>query len=233
MHRSSDHKSYRDDNSSSKWRLSWSPRSPYVRIVMVMAQELGLADRIMPFRKVVNILEFNAEAHDDTPLGKIPALQLEDDEWVYDTRVICDLLRKRADGDSFDRLSEAQWRRYAVLSALGIGLIDLALLRLGERLRPDVLRWEEIERVNHKKCEKALDYLEARATQLSDEPTVNLISIAVALSYFDFRFADDQWRNGRPELAHWYSNFSKLPSLLTNDFVDEPKPALEQSTGSN
>jgi glutathione S-transferase len=59
-------------------KLHWSPRSPYVRKVMVAAHELGLADRLQTVRTVVGGTTPHAELMRENPLGKIPTLVLED-----------------------------------------------------------------------------------------------------------------------------------------------------------
>jgi glutathione S-transferase len=58
--------------------LHWSPRSPYVRKVMVCAHELGLVDKIRTVRSVAAMLKPNAALMEDNPLSKIPTLVLED-----------------------------------------------------------------------------------------------------------------------------------------------------------
>ena len=44
---------------------------------------------------------------------------------------------------------------------------------------------------------------------------VNLGTIAIgcALGCLDFRFADEDWRRTRPNLAAWYDDFAKRPSM--------------------
>ena len=55
-------------------KLHWSPRSPYVRKVMVVAYETGLAGRIERVRSVVAMAKPNPAVMLDNPLGKIPTL---------------------------------------------------------------------------------------------------------------------------------------------------------------
>ena len=57
-------------------KLHWSPRSPYVRKVMIVAHELGLADRIETVRTVVGGTTPHRELMRENPLGKIPTLVL-------------------------------------------------------------------------------------------------------------------------------------------------------------
>jgi glutathione S-transferase len=33
------------------------------------------------------------------------------------------------------------------------------------------------------------------------------------LGWLDFRFGDDDWRSGRPNLARWYERFAARPSM--------------------
>ena len=69
-------------------KLHWSPRSPYVRKVMIVAHELGLADRLQTVRTVVGGTMPHIELMHDNPLGKIPTLVLADGTIIYDSPVI-------------------------------------------------------------------------------------------------------------------------------------------------
>ena len=53
-------------------KLLWSSRSPFVRKVVVVAHELGIADRITLERVNVTAKETNAEVMRFNPLNKIP-----------------------------------------------------------------------------------------------------------------------------------------------------------------
>ena len=65
--------------------LHWSPRSPYVREVMIAAHEMGLTDRIVTVRTIVGGTTPHAELMTLNPLGKIPTLELEDGTVIYDS----------------------------------------------------------------------------------------------------------------------------------------------------
>ncbi len=116
-------------------KLHWSPRSPYVRKVMIVAHELGLADRIETVRTVVGGTTPHRELMRENPLGKIPTLVLEDGRIIYDLPVICEYLDTLHDGP---KLYPAWPERLTALRrlALGDGMLDIALPWLGERFRP-------------------------------------------------------------------------------------------------
>ena len=80
------------DGGHGMMKLHWSPRSPYVRKVMVVAHELGLADRIETVRTVVGGTKPHLELMRENPLGKIPTLVLEDGTILYNSPVICEYL---------------------------------------------------------------------------------------------------------------------------------------------
>ena len=73
-------------------KLHWSPRSPFVRKVMVVAHELGLTDRITCVRTVAAMTRPHAELMRDNPLSKIPTLVLDDGTVIYNSPVICEYL---------------------------------------------------------------------------------------------------------------------------------------------
>ena len=50
-------------------KLHWSPRSPYVRKVMIAAHEIGLADRLECVRTVVSMFKPAEELFQDNPLN--------------------------------------------------------------------------------------------------------------------------------------------------------------------
>ena len=115
--------------------LHWSPRSPYVRKVMITAHEPGLADRLQIVRTVVGGAEPHRALMTQNPLGKIPTLVLEDGTVIFDSPVICEYLDTLHDGPKlFPRWPE----RLTTLRrlALGDGMLDIALAWLSERLRP-------------------------------------------------------------------------------------------------
>jgi glutathione S-transferase len=199
-------------------KLHWSPRSPYVRKVMVVAHELGLADRIETVRTVVGGTKPHLELMRENPLGKIPTLVLEDGTILYDSPVICEYLDTLHGGEKLFPADGEHWTARRRL-ALGDGMLDVALAWLGERFRPaerqsapHMVLWET-------KLRACVDALEHEA--LEGSITIGHIAIGIALSYLDFRFGELGWREGHPKLAAWHAGFDARPSVLANPPVDD------------
>ena len=202
-------------------KLHWSPRSPYVRKVMVVASELGLTDRLEIVRTVVGGATPHLELMRENPLGKIPTLVLEDGTVIYDSPVICEYLDTQHEGPKLfppwpDRLTAL--RR----SALGDGMLDVALAWISERFRvlelqsaPHMSLWQH-------KIRCCLNTLEQEAEELmSTSLTIGHIAIGIALSYLDFRFGELCWRDGHPGLTRWHAAFDARPSVLANPPIDD------------
>jgi glutathione S-transferase len=51
--------------------------------------------------------------------------------------------------------------------------------------------------------------------------SIGHIAIGCALSYLDFRFADDDWRGSQPRIAAWHATFAKRPSVRATEPIDE------------
>jgi glutathione S-transferase len=86
-------------------KLHWSPRSPFVRKVMIVARERGLAGRITCVRTVAAMTKPHAELMQDNPLSKIPTLVLDDGSAIYDSPVICEYLDALDGAQSYSRPS--------------------------------------------------------------------------------------------------------------------------------
>lgn len=203
-------------------KLYWSSRSPYVRKVMIAAHETGLADRIACERVAVSAFVLNTEMLQQNPLGKIPTLIPEGGGPIYDSRVICEYLDSLHDGPRLlpdawpERLKALRWQ------ALGDGMLDMLLQRLYEtRMREEAQRSDSLLDAIAGKLSTGLDALEAAADAFAATPIcIGRIAVGTALSYLDFRFADDGWRDGRPALTGWHDGFRQRPSVLATEFAD-------------
>jgi len=185
--------------------LRSSPASPFGRKVKIAAKVLGLFNRIRveaadPTNPADSIRQQN-------PLGKIPALILEDGAALFDSRVIAEFLDQQAGGGKiFPRDS----RRWAVLTqaALADGVMDAALLlRYEQILRAETGRNPGWIGNQQSKIDRGLGVLEAKPPGLSSPPDIGQIGVACALGYLDLRF-EGKWRTAHPKLVAWLDAFA-------------------------
>lgn len=192
-------------------KLHWSPRSPFVRKVMIAAHELGLAGRIETVRTVVGFEQINDDLLPDNPLNKIPTLVLDDGRAIFDSLVICQYLDETAGGALFAGDKYEVLTRHALLN----GFLDALILYRHERHR--TAPSEAALRAFARKTASALAALQAPPAGRVD---IGDITLGVACGYLDFRFADIDWRAKRPDLAAWYASFGERPSMTATTVVD-------------
>jgi len=189
-------------------KLYSNAASPFARKCRVIAHELGLKleeIRTLPMQEP-DFRRLN-------PLGKIPALVLDDGSVLIDSPVICEYLNqvgggKFFPGNSIWRSASGRWKALG-LQALGDGLADAAVayIVLGrENPPPEANRVRQMAAIH-----ATLDVLER--SKFADPPTIGEIAVACAIGYVAFRLPDLDWKATRPKLAAWYDKFCEFPAM--------------------
>lgn len=189
-------------------KLYGNAASPFARKCRVIAHELGLK-----LEEIRTLPMQDPEFRKVNPLGKIPALLLDDGSVLIDSPVICEYLNHMGGGkffpvDTIWKAASGRWKALG-LAALGDGIADAAVawIILGrENPVPDAARKRQMETVL-----AGLDALER--VKFADPPTIGEITVACAIGYLEFRMPDLDWKSSRPNLSAWYARISGLPSM--------------------
>jgi glutathione S-transferase len=190
--------------------LTFSPTSPFMRKVMIIAHEIGIADKI-------KLVPINPRADTErlvllNPLSKIPVLTTDKGEAIYDSPVICEYLDTEFGQNRFIPVGDRRWQVLTV-AALADGILDAAILVRNERLRlaeNQSAGWTDwqMKRVN-----TGLDRLEGLVDGLGDGVDLRHAAIASAIGYLILRMSDDGLLKSRPKLANWYKAIGQRPSF--------------------
>ena len=203
-------------------KLFWSTRSPFVRFVMVIAHEKGLADQIQREQVVVAASKPNADVMAWNGLNKLPTLVLPDGSVLYDSRVIAEFFDEIGSGATlYPQAWQARWdtlRR----QAQGVGLLDLLVGWLPDRWKPEAEQDVVLREALELKFNAVLDALEKDAPRMSELPfDAGHAAIGAALGYTDFRYDDLRWRSGRPHLKLFNETLTQRPSFHATEHRDE------------
>ena len=181
-------------------KLRFAPTSPYVRKVTVLAMETGLDDKIERVATATAPGTPHAELGKENPLNKVPCLLTDDGLVLYDSPVICEYLDSLHGGRKWFPVGRPRWTALRQM-ALADGMLDAALLRRYEGLRPEDERSGDWDKAQKLKIDQALNALEGEVKGFPDaagaELTIGHVAIGCALGYLDFRFAPENWRGGR------------------------------------
>lgn len=181
--------------------LHTSLRSPYARKAQIISQLKGIE---------LECVEANAQGQSGytggvNPLGKIPALLIDDGNVLYDSPVVCEYLDSLSD-PILPKSGPERWRQLR-LQALGDGISDAIYNYRYETVRPKALHWGvQIER-HEFAIRSGIAQLERDVAVLGDPWEFGNIAIICALDYADFRAGHLTWREFSPRLESWYERF--------------------------
>ncbi|WP_291842629.1 glutathione S-transferase N-terminal domain-containing protein [Maricaulis sp.] len=193
-------------------KLIISTTSPYSRKCRVLVRELGLADQVDEVES--HPFDDDAELLSANPLGRVPCLVLDDGQAFTESALIADFLCERA-GEPWPR----DWNDRR-LEALGNGLLDLTVARRVEMVRDEGIQSDFWISRRERGIMRAIDELEIAVGKLDSPLGQGPLTMAVALSYMDFRYPESQWRAGRPNLKSLLEAWNSRPS-----FMATPPPA--------
>jgi len=180
------------------------PISPYARKAMILTRLSNIElDEVAPEKDGVDGYKVG-----DSPLGKMPTLEWQPGQFLFDSPVICEYLDSLRD----EPLLPAQGHtRYIQLwqHALGDGLSDAVYNYRVETARPEHLHWDEMIKRHEQAIRNSVATLEKISPWLGDDWTYGNISIVCGLDYAGYRAAHIDWRAFAPKLAKWHESKAK------------------------
>ena len=197
-------------------KLICHPISPYARKAMILARLSGIAlDEVQPENNGAN-----GYMAGDNPLGKIPALEWQPGQFLFDSPVICEYL------DSLSAapiLPAAGHMRFIQLwqHALGDGLSDAVYNYRMETVRPTELHWDEMIGRHETAIRNAVMTLEKISPWLGEDWTFGNIAIVCGLDYAGYRAEHFNWKKAAPNLAEWH--WQKMQTIVwqqTNAYAE-------------
>ncbi|MDH5395884.1 MAG: glutathione S-transferase N-terminal domain-containing protein [Gammaproteobacteria bacterium] len=193
-------------------KLYYSPTSPFVRKVNIVALETG-QDKNIEWVKT-NPWQAEAALTGENPLSKIPTLITDDGMAIYDSRVICEYLDSLHDKEKLIPLAgEARWQVLR-LQVLADGMLDAGILRFMEKKRVSEQQSADWDSLQKNAIERGLNELEAHVAEWLDKVNLGSIAVACLLGWLDFRFSSEDWRQNRPALKQWFDAFSSRAAVI-------------------
>ena len=195
-------------------KLFMTPTSPYARKARIIARELDLT-RIV--QEIAVDLADKAEVRKFNPLGKVPALALDDGSVLLDSPVICEYLDSLGNGKFFPKPNiwgdtKGRWKALT-LQGIGDGLCDAVIGWVLEGRRPPERQMPAMFERHVDAVNATLDVLERLTPKFAADPSIGEIAVGCALGFADLRAGDLNWRENRPLLAAWFEKFEKYPSV--------------------
>lgn len=195
-------------------KLLGTDTSPYVRKVRLVLLEKNIAHDYL----VDAPRDPGSQVARANPLGRIPALILDDGTCVFDSPVIAEYADTLNDtpiliprNDALARMRVKRWE------ALADGIMDSAVAVRTERIRPEEKQQSDNIAVHNNAVTRALAYaaglLGEREYCEGASITLGDLALTSALVYLDLRQPERDWRGTHPNLAAWFARMSARDSL--------------------
>ncbi len=210
-------------------QLFWTPASPFVRKVMAVVHEAGLSEQVeivptvWPHEWATRTVSFDPAFIAANPVGRIPALVTESGIALCESNLICRYLAAKGGkpelipGDTDADLPLVR------LWGLSDGAIEAMIAARAESLRSGTERSRDFIRKQMDRIARCFDSFDINVLQRFRQPTIAHLAAAIACSYMDFRFPDEDWRTKRPQLVDWYEQFSRRQSMMMTIPAETPQ----------
>ena len=190
--------------------------SPYVRKV-----RLVLLEKKIPHEYLVDApREPGSQVARANPLGRIPALILDDETCVFDSPVIADYVDTLNDTPILiPRTSALARMRVKRWEALADGIMDSAVVVRTESMRPVANQQADTISLHNNSITRALSFASEQLGQKEwcEGSSISLADLALvsALIYLNLRQPERDWRGQHPNLAKWFARISERASVRT------------------
>ena len=190
-------------------KLHYSKISPFVRKVRVVALEKGIELELVetnPHNSPAGLLANN-------PLSKVPVLELDNGEAIFDSPVICEFIDALDEAKPMIPREGAGRFKVLTVAALADGMMDAAVSAVMERRRPEDKRYEAHIDRQLAAIRRGFDALEEEVEFLAGGLNLASIAVGVAIGYIDFRLPELGWAPSHPKLSKWYEGFARRSAM--------------------
>ena len=195
--------------------------SPFVRRVAATMTQYGLSFD----RHNLSVFGDRAEVMRLNPLGKVPALILDDGETLIESALIIDYLDELADAESVLTPKTGPLRRQILrIAAIASGISERAVQLRSETVRrPINLQSPEFIEAYIASIRASLDFLERsieREWSCGDAPTHADFAITAGLGHLTARVDEFSDLSTWPKLSATREAGEKLEAFRANPFID-------------
>jgi len=187
-------------------------RSPYARKVWVAIIEKGFQDQLTVV--VEDLQKKSRDLLEANPIAKVPTLATDTGLVLYDSISALEFVELLSPSPQL--FPTDSYHRLAVINDMSLanGLMDVTVSYVLETFRPKTHQLQAQLDKNLATIDRILTYLESRASELSFEVRADVIALASAISYLNFRIPEIDLETRFPELDRWYRDIEQWDSFI-------------------
>ncbi len=199
-------------------KLWYSTTSAFARKARATLQYHQLEDQI-ELLKITNSFDPNSPHNKDNPLGRIPALQMENGEWLFGSLLISEYLDSIGSQPTLFPMNGKRWQVLA-LHALVEGILEntTPTIVAERRFRPENEWWIARHQQLMERNIRSFVQLEEKLAQFGDELNIGTLSAVCLIDWWTFRLENTGFNLAEhfPKLVAWAAKMDeKYPCLQT------------------
>lgn len=200
-------------------KLWYSNSSPYARKVRSVMDYHQLQNQI-ELLQAKSGLDKNSPHNQDNPLGRLPALQLNNGEWLYNSSLIAEYLDHLGSKPSLYGEGETRWQ-ILKLHYLADGILENEMAVIPEkRLRLQSEWWLDRHQQIFQRTERSLIELEKAIAPFGETLNIGTLNAVCAIDFLLFR---DDWTHASQHsviepLRLWAKNMNVRYACLSNTY---------------
>ncbi|MCF8473230.1 MAG: glutathione S-transferase N-terminal domain-containing protein [Emcibacter sp.] len=193
--------------------LFYTLTSPYSRKILLLIDDLDLTDQIT-LTALNPLLDQTGRLQEANPLGKIPALILDNGDTIYDSPIIAEYLYHLSGA------TPLTFKKYLIqqkMQSLADGIMDAAVSSQMEKNRDLAQQspyWQD-------RWQNAImrSVVEFEKNMIDDARVwhIGSMSMACALDYLCFRHSTINWMDSAPNTLDWYKMVTKKLIMIKTD----------------
>lgn len=190
-------------------RLFYSEGSPYARICRMALRERGLMESVQEV--MTTLRDPSAAVLPHSPVGRVPALVLNDGTTLTETTLVLGWLDKYGSAPAILPDDASRLAAYGRV----LGLLDGVAVWNRELRRPKTERSPSVIALEVTRANRIADMLECDvASGAYATVDASFLTLSAALGYAERRHTVWEWREGRSSLEHWFARASERISFL-------------------
>ncbi len=196
-------------------QLYYTVISAFSRKCRILARELNIIEDIQEI--VTTMRSADSKIMSINPTGKVPALITKDQQLITESYAICNYLEKIANTNINSNNNYDDWTINGYETVACQVLESIVYRSIEKKNKPEQFIHKASTDYEKFKVNRALDFLEKKATEFNNNINRVQITLCVAFATMYKNFPEENWKENRPLISEIVEGFIKRKSFIDTE----------------
>ena len=196
-------------------KLYYTVISAFSRKCRILARELNIIQNIQ--ETITTMRSTDSIIMSINPTGKVPALITNDNQLITESYAICNYLEYIANTNINSYNNQDNWTINGYETVACQVLESIVYRSIEKKNKPKEFIYKATTDYEKFKVNRALDFLEKKATEYNT--SINRVQITICLAFNTMykNFPEENWKENRPLLHSLVENFKQRESFIETE----------------